>query len=94
MTHTSSSPSGPEPGGANFGVPRPGTRYKMTAWRVICGSCWALWTALFAIGAISELANGKFSTFLAAAVLAGLAGWYDYRIWSLKARRLTLLIIF
>jgi hypothetical protein len=29
-----------------------------------------------------------------AGILAGLAGWYDYRIWTLKARRLTMFIIF
>lgn len=66
----------------------------MTAWRVICGICWAAWTALFLGGAIAGLAAGRVGTFLAGAVLGGLAAWYDYRIWTCKARRLTVLIFF
>jgi hypothetical protein len=66
----------------------------MTGWRVACGVCWGLWTVLFGVGAIVGLSQGSIGTFLLGAVLAGLAGWYDYRIWTLKARRLTLFIIF
>jgi hypothetical protein len=66
----------------------------MTGWRVLCGICWALWTLLFAVGALVSLFQGSIGPFLLGAVLAGLAGWYDYRIWALKARRLTLFIIF
>jgi hypothetical protein len=68
-------------------------RYKMTTWRMVCGLCWALWTTLFAVGAIAAVASGNVFGFLVGAVLAGLAGWYDYRIWSCQARRLTLFII-
>jgi hypothetical protein len=69
-------------------------RYRMTPWRVVCGVCWALWTVLFAVGAIITVAHGNILGFLVGAVLAGLAGWYDYRIWNRQARRLTLFIIF
>jgi hypothetical protein len=34
-------------------------RYNMTTWRVICGLCWAVWTALFAGGAIATVACGE-----------------------------------
>jgi hypothetical protein len=66
----------------------------MTGWRVACGICWGLWTLLFGIGAIVSLSQGAAGSFVISAVLAGLAGWYDYRIWTLKARRLTMFIIF
>ena len=70
------------------------TTPRMTGWRITCGICWALWTLLFTVSALVSLAHASFGTFLLAGVLAGLAGWYDYRIWTLKARRLTLFIIF
>jgi len=70
------------------------TTPRMSGWRVICGICWACWTLLFGVGALVSLFQGSFGPFLIAGVLAGLAGWYDYRIWTLKARRLTLFIVF
>jgi hypothetical protein len=70
------------------------TTPRMTGWRVVCGICWALWTLLLGVGAFVSLFQGNIGSFLLAAVLASLAGWYDYRIWTLKARRLTLFIIF
>ncbi len=70
------------------------TTPRMTGWRITCGICWALWTVLLSVSALVSLAHANFGTFLIAGILAGLAGWYDYRIWSLKARRLTLFIIF
>ena len=70
------------------------TTPRMTGWRVTCGICWALWAVLFTVSALVSLVHASFGTFLLAGVLAGLAGWYDYRIWTLKARRLTLFIIF
>jgi hypothetical protein len=69
-------------------------RYRMTAWRAACGVCWAGWTVVLAVAAVITVASGNIAGFLACAVLAGLAGWYDYRIWSCQARRLTLFIIF
>lgn len=70
------------------------TTPRMTGWRITCGICWALWTLMFSVGALVSLAHASFGSFLIAGILAGLAGWYDYRIWALKARRLTLFIIF
>jgi hypothetical protein len=70
------------------------TTPHMSGWRIICGICWAFWTLLFGISALVSLAHGSFGAFLIGGILAGLAGWYDFRIWTLKARRLTLFIIF
>jgi hypothetical protein len=70
------------------------TTPRMTPYRVVCGICWAVWTLLFGVSALVSLSQGGIATFFIAAALAGLAGWYDFRIWTLKARRLTLFIIF
>jgi hypothetical protein len=70
------------------------TTPRMTGWRITCGICWAFWTLLLTIGAFASLGQGNVGSFLLAGALAGLAAWYDYRIWALKARRLTLFIIF
>jgi hypothetical protein len=74
--------------------PRTAVRYKMTPWRAICGVCWAIWTVLFAVAAIAGLSGAGIGQFFGCAVLGGLAGWYDYRIWTGRSRRLTLFIIF
>lgn len=70
------------------------TTPRMTGYRIACGICWAVWTLLFTIGAFASFGAGNAGTGLLALVLAGLAGWYDYRIWALKARRLTFFLIF
>jgi hypothetical protein len=67
---------------------------RMTAYRVVCGINWAFWTVVLTIAAFIGIGHGSVGAGLTSLVLAGLAGWYDYRIWALKARRLTLFIIF
>jgi len=67
---------------------------RMTGWRVACGICWAFWTLVLAISFIVGLSSGSAGSALICLVLAALAGWYDYRIWALKARYLSLFIIF
>jgi hypothetical protein len=62
--------------------------------RVLCGAWWALGTLLFGISALISLFGGHFLQFLGAAALAGLVGWYDYRVWTFKAKWLMFLIIF
>jgi hypothetical protein len=66
---------------------------RMTAYRVICGIVWAAISIGFAIGVIVNIAgHGNAGDIIVGIVIAVLAGWYDYRIWTLKARRLFLLI--
>jgi len=67
------------------------SRYRMSGRRVACGICWAIWTLAFIIGIFSA---GSVGGSLLCLALAPLAGWYDYRIWSGKARRLTFFIVF
>lgn len=68
------------------------TTPRMTGYRVACGICWALWTVLLVISAFVSFANGSPIGILAL-LIACLTGWYDFRIWTLKARYLTILFI-
>jgi len=70
------------------------TTPRMTGYRIACGIVWAFWTVALLVGAISAFASGSVGTGLLCLVLSGLAAWYDIRIWTLKARRLTFFIVF
>jgi hypothetical protein len=66
---------------------------RMTVFRAICGVVWAAIAIGFAIGVIVNIAgHGSAGDIIIGAIIAVLAGWYDYRIWTLKARRLFLII--
>ena len=70
------------------------TRPRYSTRRLLCGIWWALGTAICAISALISLFGGHFLQFLGAAAITGLIGWYDYRIWTFKAKWLMFLIIF
>ena len=57
------------------------------------GLLWAAWTAVLTIGGFAELFGGQILGGLFALVLTALAGRYDYRIWTWRARRLLFLIV-
>lgn len=61
--------------------------------RAAYGVLWAGWTAVLLIAGFSGLFGGQILGGLLALVLAGLAGRYDYRIWTWQARRLLFFII-
>jgi hypothetical protein len=61
--------------------------------RTFYGLLWLAWTVLLATAGFVGLAAGQVLGGLLALVLAGLAGRYDYRIWTWRARRLVFLII-
>jgi hypothetical protein len=68
------------------------TTPRMTFWRVVCGILWGAIAAAFGVGAIYNIVTGNVGEVVAGAAIAGLAGWYDYRIWTLKARRLWFIV--
>jgi hypothetical protein len=68
------------------------TTPRMTVFRGICGVIWGVIAIVFAGGAIYNIAHHAWGEVAAGLVIAILAGWYDYRIWTLKARRLWLII--
>ena len=79
--------AGPVAGGS---ISRP----RYTTRRLLCGIWWALGTALCGISALISLFGGHFLQFLGAAAITALIGWYDYRIWTFRAKWLMFLIIF
>lgn len=70
------------------------TTPRMTTWRIICGIVWAVYAVLLFGAAIASFSTGSVGAGFMTLVLSGLAGWYDFRIWTLKARRLMLFIFF
>src|SRR3984957_1158668 len=65
---------------------------RMTVFRGICGVVWAGISVAFALGAIYNIGQHSWGDVVFGLLIAILAGWYDYRIWTLKARRLWLII--
>jgi hypothetical protein len=65
---------------------------RMTVFRVICGIVWAVIAVAFLVGGVVNAADGNVGECLFGLAIAGLAGWYDVRIWTLRARRLFLII--
>ena len=59
--------------------------------RTACGVLWLLWTVLFALAVVGSVFTGDLRGFLYLAV-GILTGWYDYRIWSGKAKYLWFII--
>ena len=51
---------------------------------------WAFWTLLFTNGVFAVPGIGQ----LVSLVLAALAGWYAFRIWTGRAKYLTIFLIF
>jgi hypothetical protein len=70
------------------------SRPRYSTRRLLCGIWWALGTAICGISALISLFGGHFLQFIGAAAIAGLIGWYDYRIWTFRAKWLMFLIIF
>jgi len=64
------------------------TTPRMTGYRIFCGIFWGVVAVAFGIGAIANLVHPDLGEALIGLVIALLAGWYDYRIWTLQARRL------
>jgi hypothetical protein len=72
----------------------PVTTPRYSVRRVACGIWWAIGTLVCAISVVTDLAAGKFLPALLVIGLTALLGWYDYRIWTFRAKWLMFLIIF
>lgn len=62
--------------------------------RVFYGSLWTLYTVILFAAVIGGMSNGSVGAALLCVVLGCLTGMYAYRIWTWRARRLWLLILF
>src|SRR5579862_506722 len=58
--------------------------------RSVTGVIWAAVTAICAAGAVGELLVGIYGGAVVCLIVAVGAGWYDYRVWKRRARRLLL----
>jgi hypothetical protein len=65
---------------------------RMSGYRILCGIVWAVFTVIVGVGGVLELTISNIGGAIVCFVFAVPAAWYDYRIWTLKARRLLLLI--
>jgi hypothetical protein len=85
---------GPEPGyGAEpqpIGMPPAGRR--MTASRIACGITWGLIAAITGVGGVAELTIGLVGGAVLCFVIAVATGWYDYRVWTFRAKRLWIIV--
>ena len=64
------------------------SRPGMSARRIIVGVIWGAITVICAIGAVLEWGIGVRGGAVLCFVIAVGAGWYDYRIWTRRSRRL------
>jgi hypothetical protein len=64
---------------------------RMTGFRVLCGMIWAVLAVGIGAGGVAELSIGNIGGAVLCFVIVIPASWYDYRIWTRKARRLFLI---
>jgi hypothetical protein len=67
-------------------------RQRMSGYRIVCGIVWGVLAIGIGAGGIGEVSIGNIGGAVLCFVIAVPAGWYDYRIWTRKARRLWLII--
>ena len=72
-------PSGPAP--------------RMSGDRILCGIIWAVFAAGMGAGGVAELTISNVGGAVVCFVFAAPAAWYDYRVWTLKARRLYFVLL-
>ena len=63
----------------------------MSGYRITCGILWAVLAVGIGAGGVAELTINEIGGAVVCLVVAIPAAWYDYRIWTRKARRLLLM---
>jgi hypothetical protein len=79
------------PGGRADLSGRPAAR-RMSTRRIIVGITWAVIALILGAGGFAELSAGITGGAILCFVLAAGTGWYDYRVWTFKARRLWFIV--
>ncbi len=69
-----------------------GSGRRLSTVRIVCGVIWAVLALICAAGAIGEVTIHNTGGAIVSGVIAVGSGWYDYRVWTLRARRLVLII--
>jgi hypothetical protein len=62
----------------------------MNGLRFATAVMWAAITVICAAGAVAELLVGIYGGAVVCLIVAVGSGWYDYRVWKRRARRLLL----
>ena len=70
--------------------PQPSASRGMNGLRIATAVMWAAITVICAVGAVAEFLVGVYGGAVVCLVIAAGAGWYDYRVWKRRARRLLL----
>jgi hypothetical protein len=65
-------------------------RRRMSVLRIACGILWGAFAIILAIGTVMEWLTGLHAASIMCFVFAVGCGWYDYRVWTYKARRIIL----
>lgn len=60
----------------------------MSTARIVRGVIWAVIAVITLVGGVAELAIGVAGGAVVCFIVAAGAAWYDYRIWTFRARRL------
>jgi hypothetical protein len=80
-------PPPPDPSPQDLAGPR--TR-KIGPLRIVTGVMWAVIAVICAAGAVGEWLIGLHAAAVLCLVIAVGSGWYDYRVWTFRARRFLL----
>jgi hypothetical protein len=71
---------------------RSGLAARLSGVRISCGIIWAVIALICAAGAVGELTIGNAGGAILCIIVAAGSAWYDVRVWTLRARRLVLII--
>ena len=70
-------------------LPQPNMpRRRMSTVRIVCGVLWASIAIVCAAGSVGEWLIGVHGGAILCLVIAVGSGWYDYRVWTSRSRRL------
>ena len=61
---------------------------RMSTVRIVCGVLWASIAIVCAAGSVGEWLIGVHAGAILCLVIAIGSGWYDYRVWTSRSRRL------
>jgi hypothetical protein len=63
-------------------------RRRMSTVRIVCGLLWGSIAIICAAGSVGEWLIGVHGGAILCLVIAVGSGWYDYRVWTSRSRRL------
>jgi hypothetical protein len=73
-------------------IARAGPGGQVSGLRISCGVIWAVIAAICAAGGVGELTIGNATAAIMCFVFAAGSAFYDFRVWTLRARLLVLII--